>query len=128
MGKRVYVYWNLHKNMYSVREHGIVQAHVDAVQLRDVTFAVSEAGRRRVLREGRKNVHAGLRGKRDRGRAWDTRGWRRVVYDPYKGPSFSTLDGRPVSAAEQAVGRIVGGRARVYARGLTFAEEASEAA
>lgn len=58
------VYRNLHRRTFSIQ--GFVSAkrgwrvigHGDNFLLRDVTFKVSEAGRQRVLREGRKNVHA----------------------------------------------------------------------
>jgi hypothetical protein len=57
------VYFNLHKKSWSVRDprtgrvvnKGQTQC---LVVLRNVTFKVSEAGRQRVLREKRKNVHA----------------------------------------------------------------------
>lgn len=65
---RVFVYKNLHKDCWSIRaldgEHkGRVVAHADRVILKDVQFRVSEAGRQRVIREGRKNVHAGVVGR-----------------------------------------------------------------
>jgi len=64
---RVFVYFNLHRKCWSVRAlngryKGRVVAHCDRVLLTDVEFRVSEAGRQRVLREGRKNVHAGVVG------------------------------------------------------------------
>lgn len=131
MEGRVYVYWNLHKNLYSVRQRGLVRLHAEHVQLRDVTFVVSEAGRQRVLREKRKNVHAGLRGEwaglPETG--WETRGWRKLAYDPYRFDCFVTATGhRPVEGAEQVMGCIVDGRARVYARGLKYRHGAAEAA
>jgi len=60
--KRVYVYFNLHKKCFSVRQSGKVVGHMDRVCLSDVRYLVSEAGRQKVLREKRKNVHAGLSG------------------------------------------------------------------
>jgi len=64
---RVFVYWNLHKGMWSVKalegpDKGRVIDRVRKLTLADVSGKVSEAGRQRVLREGRKNVHAGLVG------------------------------------------------------------------
>lgn len=64
---RVEVYWNLHKNRFSVRaldgrDKGIVIAHCEYVALTDATFHVQQAGRRRVIETGRKNVHAVIRG------------------------------------------------------------------
>lgn len=67
---KVEVYYNLHRKCLSVRSritgptYGKVLAHVDHIVLRDVEFKVSEAGRRRVIREQRKNVHAVIRGER----------------------------------------------------------------
>jgi hypothetical protein len=67
MPQRVEVYRNLHKNCYSVRalsgeNKGRVVNHVQAIILKDATFVVQPAGRDRVLREQRKNVHAFVRG------------------------------------------------------------------
>jgi len=63
MGK-VEVYWNLHKNCFSVRscKTGRVIEHVGGINLRDVKYVVRQAGRRKVLQEQRKNVHAFVRG------------------------------------------------------------------
>lgn len=62
---KVFVYKNLTKSCFSVRsvETGKVIAHVASLQLRNARFKVSEAGRKRVLKEGRKNVHAGVEGE-----------------------------------------------------------------
>ena len=61
--KRVEVYRNLHNDKLSVRYGGKVVGHVDSIWLRDATFAVQPAGRDRVRREKKKNVHAFVRGK-----------------------------------------------------------------
>lgn len=61
---KVKVYFNLHKHCFSVvslekgDSYGKVVAHVSEIMLSEVKFKVSEAGRQRVLREKRKNVHA----------------------------------------------------------------------
>ena len=65
---KVFVYWNLHKQVWSVKalegkDKGRVIYHAQNVTLSDCTFKVSEAGRQRVLREKRKNVHAGVVGQ-----------------------------------------------------------------
>jgi len=64
---RVEVYRNLHKNCFSVRalsgeNKGRVIDHVQSIMLKDATFVVQPAGRKRVLQEQRKNVHAFVRG------------------------------------------------------------------
>ena len=60
--KPVKVYYNLHKKCVSVQQDGIVKFHTEYIVLRDVEFKVSEAGRQRVLKEKRKNVHAFCKG------------------------------------------------------------------
>lgn len=59
-----FVYFNLHKKVFSLRNQKTrrVYAHGNHIVLTDVTFKVSESGRQRVLREQRKNVHAGVQG------------------------------------------------------------------
>jgi hypothetical protein len=57
------VYFNLHKKSWSMRDPRTGRVvNKDQTQclvvLRNVTFKVSEAGRQRVIREKRKNVHA----------------------------------------------------------------------
>jgi len=59
------VYFNLHKKVFSLKSRYLnrVVSHSDEVLMEDVQFKVSEAGRQRVLREKRKNVHAFVRGE-----------------------------------------------------------------
>ena len=87
---RVFVYYNLHRKCWSVKalegdRKGKVIAHMDTVRLVDAEFKVSEAGRQRVLREQRKNVHAGVVGRlcTNVDRVLDE-----VGYNPYKWNSF----------------------------------------
>ena len=85
---RVEVYYNLHKNLFSVRHKGKVIAHVCNVQLEDVTFAVQAAGNRKVRLEGKKNVHAFVRGTLVEQPKLFTDDSVAVTYDPYKYTSF----------------------------------------
>lgn len=59
---KVKVYFNLHRKMWSVLsmtpKGWRLAFHERELTLQDVTFKVSEAGRQRVIREKRKNVHA----------------------------------------------------------------------
>ena len=89
--RRVYVYKNLHRNCYSVRQDGVVKKHTDSICLYDAQFRVGKKGRERVLKEKRKNVHAGVSGYIDRD--WDLqrippKNFRSVIYNPYKYKSF----------------------------------------
>lgn len=91
---KVFVYYNLHRKVWSVKalegpQKGRVVAHRDMVMLRDPQGKVSQAGRKRVLEEQRKNVHAGIVG------TWLPDGWPRlsvcwdeITYNPYKYDSF----------------------------------------
>lgn len=106
-GDLVEVYFNLHKKIFSVRLVATrrVVLHTDSIILKDVTFKVSEAGRQRVLKEKRKNVHAWVRGsfvETGCDLALWPEGIRKVKYNPYKAKTFVTDTG-PVFSASQAV-------------------------
>jgi hypothetical protein len=121
---RVFIYWNLHLACWSIKalegaHKGRVVAHATHWQVDGARFKVSEAGRQRVLREKRKNVHAGVVGtlvalvpaetpkvmpfcllhlmqaspfEDANVAACDaSRGAFSVSYNPYKGPTFVTL-------------------------------------
>ena len=96
-GDRVEVYRNLHNNTFSVRRNGKVVKHLEnwmTLCLQDVKFAVQPAGREKVRREGKKNVHAYIRGTvikaeeynfsetfKEKCNVW-------VTYNPYQNDSF----------------------------------------
>lgn len=64
VGMVVRVHKNLHRKCWSVldaKSRRLI-AHVTEITLGEVTFKVSEAGRRRVLRRRQRNVHANARG------------------------------------------------------------------
>ena len=63
MSKTVDVYRNLHTGLWSVRQGGVVRCHIDRLFMYGCRMVVSQNGRQRVLEEGRKNVHAVIRGK-----------------------------------------------------------------
>lgn len=93
---KVRVYFNLHKNVYSV-QHWVkgkgwrLFKHEDAVFLKDVSFKVYETGRQRVLSERRKNVHAYVIGDLcfEAPLHYIIEGYK-VRYNPYVGSSFFT--------------------------------------
>lgn len=83
------VYFNLHKEVFSVKQNGLVVLHTPALMLSNVTFQVSEAGRQQVLREKRKNVHAFVNGTfRGEYTGSAPRDWRQAYYNPYKTATF----------------------------------------
>jgi len=112
---RVEVYFNLHKYIWSVRscKTGRVILHTDEVHIDNPTFVVRKAGRERVLREGKKNVHAFVRGDMTVfndfdhikvGFDPDYVDYTLVSYNPYKHDTFvDVCDVRPVRTAKRAV-------------------------
>lgn len=86
------VYYNLHRKCLSITNRkGIVIDYRDRVVLRDAEFFVSEAGRQRVLKERKKNVHAKIRGylADDLSAPVDPR---KVRYNPYLFETFVYAD------------------------------------
>ena len=107
LNQPVEVYKNLSRDCYSVRQGGIVRFHTHAICLKDVEYKVSEAGRQRVLREKRKNVHAVVKGTIVHSRElWFEKlpfpaDW--VTYNPYKNDSFYVVgDGEKIKKSQYA--------------------------
>ena len=105
-GTRVFVYYNLHKQMFSVKaldgEYvGKVVLHAPVVCLNDCLFYVSPTGQARVRKEKRKNVHAGVVGSL---LLEDTHmQGTEVIYNPYKYDTFIySEDATPIKQAKQA--------------------------
>jgi len=72
-------------------ETGRVIQHLAAVYLKNCTYKVSQAGRQRVLREKRKNVHAMVVGElvtQSDNFPQSKQGFRPVYYNPYKVSTF----------------------------------------
>ena len=118
---RVFVYFNLHKKCFSIKalegdRKGRVVAHSETVLLESCKFKVSEAGRQRVLREKRKNVHAGVSGtwinyctnRADNQFDFISIVGRQVTYNPYKYDSFvfKTTE-QPVKVADVVAMKVL---------------------
>ena len=104
---RVQVYYNLHKKCLSIRHKGKVIEHAQEVTLTDARFHVQQAGRERVLKQKRKNVHAYISGKLKESfwfiqspkYIWTAK--QRVTYNPYKYKNFVDKEPlEPVASAE----------------------------
>ena len=109
--QKVRVYWNLHKNVWSIQDckSGLVIDHKAWVVL-EGNFVVREGGQKRVRQEGKKNVHAFVRGDAtyfspillahiDK----DCQTLDNVMYNPYKYDSFvKVIDKTPVRKAKRA--------------------------
>ena len=101
INKKVFVYRNLHKNCWSVRQNGLVKIHTPWIRLGVCKFKVNEGGRQRVLAQKRKNVHAGVEGLL-LGQRWSLKGLdgESIEYNPYKNKTFvKKLDGSSVRSA-----------------------------
>ncbi len=86
--KKVFVYKNLHKDCWSIKQDGLVKAHTEEVRMWDCAFQVNAKGRQKVLDEQRKNVHAGIKGYIST-TEWETLdSATEVTYNPYKYDSF----------------------------------------
>lgn len=114
---RVFVYWNLHRGLWSVKalegpHKGRVVTRQTEVLLEDAVGKVSEAGRQRVLREKKKNVHAGIVGQlivsgERLGDVIAHKVWEigdLVTYNPYKYETFvHTVDGSKFEGSHYAL-------------------------
>jgi hypothetical protein len=65
---KVMVYCNNKRGLLCIRalegeDKGKIVARVEQLQMKDVEFKVSQAGRARVLETGRKSIHAGIVGE-----------------------------------------------------------------
>jgi len=126
IGKKVEVYRNLHKNCFSIRQNGKVVDYLyydRELHLTDVEFRVQPAGRERVRREKKKNVHAyvkgtvapleGLQRKKLFIRCFQT-----ACYEPYTMESFETFpDETPIYEAPHVIfrkGELFVSRRRKY--------------
>ena len=90
--KFVRSHWNVHKKLFSVQDY-------------NTRRVIDRGGRERVIKEGRKNVHAFVVGYRPSvftAEEWDVyyiqgKTWRDVTYNPYKNTTFVYKDtGEPV--------------------------------
>ena len=93
IGMKVFVYYNLHKHVFSIKamegeNKGRVVGYSTHITLSDAMPKVSEAGRQRVIRERKKNVHAGIVGIVESLGDIGTHIGEEVTYNPYK---FSTF-------------------------------------
>ena len=87
--RKVFVYKNLHKDCWSIKQGGLVKAHTTDLEMWDCAFHVNAKGRAKVLEEKRKNVHAGIKGYLDDFHGVDPAALdKEVTYNPYKYDSF----------------------------------------
>ena len=117
--KRLYVYWNLHKKTWSVRQSGKIVGHTNLVFLKDCRFLVGKAGQARVRREKKKNVHAGVSGYLAMNAEFCSAVYHNpaspfcfVMYNPYKHDTFIQRTG--VCDDKYPIPVTVSGWAKMY--------------
>ena len=125
--RKVRVYWNLHRKVWSVqdRKTGRVINHAETLTLLNAKFVVRKSGQEKVRREGKKNVHAFAVGttvpEKEQISQWVWRqyegfGGRVVTYNPYKNDTFVFADtGEPVTEVQAISVYTENGRPTVYA-------------
>lgn len=100
-----YIYWNISRQLFSVRQDGIVIGYFTSALLRNATFKVNQKGRMQVRKEKRKNVHAFVCTTE----IFDVTKWDcalfdkqdTVTYNPYKHRTFVRVSNRkPIREAE----------------------------
>ena len=93
----VQVYKNLHNGLFSIRQDGLVRGHAQELQLTHVTFKVSQAGRERVVKERKKNVHAFVCGIICAETTSGSAAQWAITYNPYKYDTFVFKDTQKVA-------------------------------
>ena len=109
---KVRVYRNLHTGTLSLQTYikgkgWRVKSHPKSIYLLNAVFKVSEAGRQRVLKQRRKNVHAYIYGDWESAsspKVWED--WGEAYYNPYKTHCFiDKLTFEPIHEAPAAIVR-----------------------
>jgi len=104
MAAKYYLYRNLHTNTFSIKYKGKVISHPKICKMQNTAFNVSEKGRKRVLKEKRKNVHATISAE-----CWlptsehDLQFYNEIFYDPYKMSTFIDHLGNPIYNADEVL-------------------------
>jgi len=97
-GEKVSVHRNLHEDSLTIKVGNLVHGHAKMVAMYDVSFHVGAGGNAKVREEGRKHVHAHVRGTVVKANDVDDveaiyqkledYGYSRVYYNPYKVETF----------------------------------------
>jgi hypothetical protein len=100
--KKVRIYRNLNTGTLSAQEKTSkgwrVTMHPSRIKLKNAKFKVNQTGRKKVLKDKQKNVHAVIEGE-----LVDTKSTidgQKIIYDPYKTSQFMLKSGKKVFEAE----------------------------
>tara|TARA_R110001583_G_scaffold57665_3_gene172452 strand:- start:241 stop:600 length:360 start_codon:yes stop_codon:yes gene_type:complete len=101
-GITVKVYRNLHKDCWSVKEKENPVKHRKELFLLGCTLRVQQAGNKKVRSEGRKNVHAYVKGILLSGYKSYSESKVKVTYNPYTMESFMLVQGNNIIPIHEA--------------------------
>lgn len=97
-GRVTSCYFNLHNHHWSMQQRGLVIGHAEQLMAEDCSFIVRPSGRKRVLKEGKKNVHAFAKSKHwqvtslferdDAFKFYESLGFVDISYNPFKAGHF----------------------------------------
>lgn len=111
------VYWNLHRDCFSVRVPGHPVFHTNSVVLRNARFVVQRGGWERTVRERVKRVHAVVRGEIVEARR-KSRDLIAVTYNPYRADHFQVrASGKQIVEAQFVWCSVKDGKPVVLANG-----------
>jgi len=113
-GRVTSCYFNLHNHHWSMQQRGLVIGHAEQLVADDCSFTVRPSGRKRVLEEGKKNVHAFAKSRHwhvsplpDRDDAfefYELLGYVEISYNPFKADHFYVkATGERVDHAERVI-------------------------
>ena len=119
---KTYVYWNLHRSIWSLMQRGRVYGHHADVIIKGAEFRVRKAGHAKVLREKRKNVHAFVVGERVINHSVERFGGSvQISYNPFKGAQFYRKDTGEAVTGAQYVRMMPDGK--VFAWGVEYSQD-----
>lgn len=108
----VQIYKNIHKtrsagqSIYSIRDKksGLVIGHTDKIELKNCVFKISEAGRQRVIKNKRKEVHCVIEGELCNKFKIKHSKSTQIYYNPYKFERFvNCKTGKYIDGAERVL-------------------------
>lgn len=97
MNEKVRVYWNSTRKMWSIKKGNNPVEHATVLVLRDCKFLVNEAGRQRVIRNKKKDVHAYVEGEIiSKEGLSHLPSYDEIRYNPFKNETFVDSSGNRV--------------------------------
>ena len=119
-GIKVKVYFNLHKNLFSVcsgqgDNYGKLLFHSDNLILDDVRFSVGQKGRDRVLKEKKKNVHAFCYGTLKQKQFDELFYVEAISYNPYKAKHFYYVNSsQQIKSTDYLIMNVINNKGKMW--------------